>query len=56
LLIVASKKLADPDAFRFGEPPLAAARHAVIMPEIPGGRSDEPLDLGVIALEPEESP
>jgi RNA polymerase sigma factor (sigma-70 family) len=56
LLIEASKKLADPNDFRLGEPPLAAARRAVRMPEIPGGRSDEPLDAGVIALEPEESP
>ena len=31
---------------------LGSARRDVIVPEMPGGRSDEPLDLGVIPLQP----
>ena len=31
---------------------MATARREVTVPEMPGGRSDEPLDLGTIPLVP----
>ncbi len=33
-------------------PELASIDTEIIVPEIPGGRSDEPLDLGTIELRP----
>lgn len=38
------------------QPPIATARRDITVPEIPGGRSDDPLDIGVIAVEPKEKP
>ena len=35
---------------------LGTARREVIVPEMPGGRSDEPLDLGTIPLVPVKKP
>ncbi len=35
-----------------GESTLATARRAVTVPAMPGGRSDEPFDLGSVSLEP----
>lgn len=34
-----------------GQPPLGTVTRAVIVPEMPGGRSDEPLDLGTVVVQ-----
>src|SRR5262249_15835667 len=35
-----------------GDDALGNARREIIVPEVPGGQSDEPLDLGTIPLQP----
>jgi len=41
---------------RMGGAPLATATSEFTVPEIPGGRSDEPLDIGVIEAKPVAQP
>ncbi len=36
--------------FQFGGPAVATAQSTFTVPEMPGGRSDEPLDIGTIEL------
>ena len=55
LVIVVNEPPADPP----GPPthkPIGTARRLVTVPEMPGGRSDEPMDLGTIPLEPIKEP
>jgi RNA polymerase sigma factor (sigma-70 family) len=55
LVIHVNEPPADPQ----GPPsykPIGTARREVTVPEMPGGRSDEPLDLGTIPLEPIKKP
>ena len=54
LLITVSKRPTDQGGR--GHEVLATTRHEVIVPAMPGGRSDEPLDLGVIILTAEKKP
>jgi thiol-disulfide isomerase/thioredoxin len=42
----------DPHTVGTGDSELGSARQDVVVPEMPDGRSDEPLDLGVIPLKP----
>jgi RNA polymerase sigma factor (sigma-70 family) len=46
----------DPHQVGFGRDLLATARREVVVPEMPGGRSDEPLDLGSIVVEVAKKP
>ncbi len=43
--------LIQADGFQSDQPPYAS-RRGIIVPEMPGGRSDEPLDLGALEVEP----
>jgi hypothetical protein len=36
----------------FSDPPIAFVRHKITVAPIPGGRSDEPLDVGTVAVSP----
>ncbi len=54
LLITVSKRPTDQGGR--GDTVLASTRREVIVPAIPGGRSDEPLDLGAIILTAEKKP
>jgi RNA polymerase sigma factor (sigma-70 family) len=56
LRISVNERPLNPRSAGFGGDPLGWARRAVIVPEMPCGRSDEPLDLGAIALEPAKKP
>jgi hypothetical protein len=52
LLISVSEQPRDPHTVRFGDDRLGSARQEVVVPEMPAGRSDEPLNLGAIPLTP----
>jgi RNA polymerase sigma factor (sigma-70 family) len=52
LIFVVDEPSRDPRGFAHNSATLGSARREVTVPEMPGGRSDEPLDLGTIPLEP----
>ena len=52
LIFVVNETPHDPRGFSHGHAPLGTARRDLTVPEMPGGRSDEPLDLGTIPLVP----
>jgi RNA polymerase sigma factor (sigma-70 family) len=52
LRIEVNGRPSDPQGLPSPNDLLGTARREVIVPAMPGGRSDEPLDLGTIALEP----
>ena len=52
LLIMVNKRPHDPHKVGLGGDLLGSARRDVTLPEMPDGRSDQPLDLGIIPLEP----
>ena len=54
LNLVINEPSRDPRGFISSHVPLASAQREVIVPEMPGGRSDKPLDLGAIPLVPLE--
>jgi RNA polymerase sigma factor (sigma-70 family) len=55
LIIVVDEPARDPQGPPSHEP-IGTARRVVTVPQMPGGRSDEPLDLGTIPLEPIKKP
>ena len=52
-MIVVDEPVRDPQAPPT-HAPIGSARRELTVPEMPGGRSDEPLDLGAIPLVPLE--
>jgi RNA polymerase sigma factor (sigma-70 family) len=50
LIIVVNEPTRDPRGFVVSQEPLGTARLVVTVPEMPGGRSDEALDVGPITL------
>ncbi len=54
ILIILNKRPVNEGGL--GHEPLASIRREVVVPPIPGGRSDEPLDLGAIPLVAVEKP
>ncbi len=54
LSLAINRRPSDPDQGPLGAETIATARREVTVPAMPGGRSDEPLDLGTIraTLEP----
>ena len=50
LIIMVNEPPRDPFKVGFGQEVLATARREVVVPPMPGGRSDEPLDFGAIPL------
>jgi RNA polymerase sigma factor (sigma-70 family) len=55
-IIVVNEPPRDPFGAGIGHDVIATARREVIVPPMPGGRSDEPLDLGAIPVEAVERP
>jgi peroxiredoxin len=51
LILVVNEPSHDPRGMMPSHLPLGSAHREVIVPPMPGGRSDEPLDLGAIRLE-----
>jgi hypothetical protein len=52
LIILVNEPSRDPRGFLPGRDLLGTARRVVSVPAMPGGRSDQPLDLGAIPLQP----
>lgn len=53
-LIVTIKKTPSDPANGFSDQPIAGGRRKIDVAEIPGGRSDVPLDVGTVTLSPEK--
>jgi RNA polymerase sigma factor (sigma-70 family) len=51
LIFVVNRPPRDPSGMTIGNEAIATVRREVVVPPIPGGRSDEPLDLGTIPAE-----
>ncbi len=56
LIIMINEPPKDPYGVGMGRDVIATARREVVVPAMPGGRSDEPLDLGVIPAEAVKKP
>jgi RNA polymerase sigma factor (sigma-70 family) len=56
LRIVVREAPRNPYGLGLGESVIATASREVVVPAMPGGRSDEPLDLGVIPVKAAENP
>ena len=56
LIIMVNEPPRDPFGVGLGHDVLATARREVVVPPMPGGRSDEPLDLGAIPAEAVKKP
>jgi RNA polymerase sigma factor (sigma-70 family) len=51
LIFIVNRPPRDPSGMTIGNEAIATARREVIVPPMPGGRSDEPLDIGTIPAE-----